>query len=192
MTWCLSYALMFGGFFIYVLSAPVFLMLHLHVGETAFLWMFWPATAGLMLGSTWAGRVASRWSTGATLGRAFLVMAAANLYNLGICMVAPSGVGWYVAYPLVFNLGMSLAVPTMTVSGLDCVPARRDTGSSVQLFVQTAFNALIAAVLAPLMWSSRLSLAAAACLYGCAVLGTLHGARTGLKTPATTAVRQSR
>ena len=178
MVWCLSYAAMFGGFFIYVLSAPVFLMRHLHMKETAFLWMFGPATAGLMLGSMLAGRVATRWGTRATLGRAFAIMAAANLYNLGVCLAAPAGVGWYVTYLLEFTLGMSLAVPTMTVCGLDCVPVRRGMGSSVQLFVQTSANALIAAVLAPLMWGSRLSLAiAAACLFSAASVGTLLAAR---------------
>ncbi|MBY0240202.1 MAG: MFS transporter, partial [Burkholderiaceae bacterium] len=180
MTWCLSYAVMFGGFFIYVLSAPVFLMRHLHVSETAFLWMFGPATAGLMLGSTLAGRIATRWRTHATLGRAFAIMAAANLYNVGICLAAPVGVGWYVAYLLVFNFGMALAVPAMTMRGLDCVPLRRGMGSSVQLFVQTGFNALIAAVLAPLMWGSLLSLAlAAACLCVCAGIGVLMALNGG-------------
>jgi DHA1 family bicyclomycin/chloramphenicol resistance-like MFS transporter len=140
--------------------------------------MFGPATAGLMLGSALAGRAATRWGARTTLGRAFAIMAVANLYNLAVCLVEPAGVGWYVAYLLVFNFGMSLAVPTMTVRGLDCVPGRRGMGSSVQLFVQTSFNALIAGVLAPLMWTSRLSLAvAAACLFAVASLGTLLAAR---------------
>ncbi|MRV70517.1 Bcr/CflA family efflux MFS transporter [Duganella sp. FT92W] len=192
MAWSLSYAVMFGGFFIYVLSAPVFLMRHLHLSETAFLWMFGPATAGLMLGSTLAGRIATRLSTRATLGRAFAIMAAANLYNVGICLAAPSGVAWYVAYLLVFNFGMALAVPAMTMRGLDCVPLRRGMGSSVQLFVQTGFNALIAAVLAPLMWDSPLSLAtAAACLCVCAGIGTIAAA-AGAKKLATAGAPQSR
>lgn len=178
MLWSLSYAAMFGGFFIYVLSAPVFLMTHLGLGATDFLWMFGPATLGLMLGSALAGRFASRWCMKVTLRRAFAIMGAANLYNLAVCVIAPAGAAWYVAYIFVFNLGMSLTIPSMTVRGLDCVPERRGMGSSVQLFVQTGFNAFIAAVLAPLMWGSPLSLAAAAAgLFLCAGGGVLLARR---------------
>ena len=47
---CSALALNFGGFFVYVLSAPVFLMQHLQLPETAFLWLFGPAMIGLMCG----------------------------------------------------------------------------------------------------------------------------------------------
>ncbi len=178
MVWACAYALMFGAFFVYVLSAPVFLMQHLGLGEADFISLFGPATAGLIGGSALAGRYAVRWSGNKTLGRAFGVMAAATLYNLAVCVVAPAGAAWYVAYVFVFNLGMSLAIPTLTMRALDCVPARRGTGSSVQLFVQTGFNAFIAAVLAPLAWGSPLSLAiAAAGLWLCAGLAVLLASR---------------
>lgn len=178
MSWALAYACMFGGFFLYVLSAPVFLMEHLGLGETDFLWMFGPATVGLMLGSALAGRLAQRWSTASTLKAGFAIMAAATLWNLAVCLVEPGGTAWYVAYLLFFNLGMSVMIPTITVRGLDCVPERRGTGSSVQLFIQTGFNAWIAAVLAPLMWNSLLSLAlGAAALALCGVLGVVVAGR---------------
>lgn len=178
MTWALAYASMFGGFFIYVLSAPVFLMQHLGLGETDFLWMFAPATCGLMLGSALAGRTAQRWSTTDTLRRAFLIMASAVAYNIAVCLGQPPGIFWYVAFLFVFNLGMSLAIPTLTVLGLDCVVDRRGMASSVQLFVQTGFNAFIAAILAPLMWGSLRSLAfAAAGLYLAAGMGVLLAGR---------------
>jgi uncharacterized membrane protein len=71
-----------------------------------------------------------------------------------------------------------LAIPTLTMRALDCVPPRRGMGASVQLFVQTGFNAFIAAVLAPLVWGSPMSLAlAAAGLFVCAGLAVLLAAR---------------
>jgi DHA1 family bicyclomycin/chloramphenicol resistance-like MFS transporter len=171
---------MFGAFFVYVLSAPMFLMQHLGLGEADFIWLFGPATAGLIGGSALAGRYAVRWSGNKTLVRGFAVMAAATLYNLAVCVAAPSAPAWYVAYVFVFNLGMSLAIPTLTMRALDCVPARRGTGSSVQLFVQTGFNAFIAAVLAPLAWGSPLSLAlAAAGLWLTSGLAVLLATRLG-------------
>jgi len=180
MVWACAYALMFGAFFVYVLSAPMFLMQHLGLGEADFIWLFGPATAGLIGGSALAGRYAVRWSGNKTLVRGFAVMAAATLYNLAVCVAAPSAPAWYVAYVFVFNLGMSLAIPTLTMRALDCVPARRGTGSSVQLFVQTGFNAFIAAVLAPLAWGSPLSLAlAAAGLWLTSGLAVLLATRLG-------------
>jgi DHA1 family bicyclomycin/chloramphenicol resistance-like MFS transporter len=178
MTWSLSYALMFGAFFLYVLSAPVFLMRHLGLGEADFLWLFGPATLGLVAGSALAGKVAARWPVALTLQAGFALMGAAIAYDLAVCLAAPVGAGWYVLHLFVFNLGMSLVVPTITIRGLDCVPERRGMGSSVQLFVQTGFNALIAAVLAPLLWGSLLSLAlGAAVLFLCASAGVLLAAR---------------
>jgi DHA1 family bicyclomycin/chloramphenicol resistance-like MFS transporter len=185
MVWACAYALMFGAFFVYVLSAPVFLMQHLGLGEGDFIWLFGPATAGLIGGSALAGRYAVRWSGNKTLVRGFVVMGAATLFNLAVCVAAPLGPAWYVAYVLFFNLGMSLAIPTLTMRALDCVPARRGTGSSVQLFVQTGFNAFIAAVLAPLVWGSPLSLAcAAAGLWLCAGLAVLLASRLALTARA--------
>jgi MFS transporter, DHA1 family, multidrug resistance protein len=57
---CAALALNFAGFFIYVLSAPVFLMQHLGLPETAFLWLFGPAMLGLMCGSWLSGRLAGK------------------------------------------------------------------------------------------------------------------------------------
>lgn len=187
MVWTTAYALMFGAFFVYVLSAPVFLMQHLGLGESDFIWLFGPATAGLVGGSALAGRYAVRWSAKRTLLTGFAIMAAANLYNLAVCVIAPPAIAWYLAFVFVFNLGMSLAIPTMTMLGLDTVPARRGTGSSVQLFVQTGFNAFIAAVLAPLVWGSPMMLAcAAASLWVGAGLAVLLISRLAVEKPAAT------
>ncbi|MBC7208796.1 MAG: Bcr/CflA family efflux MFS transporter, partial [Methyloversatilis sp.] len=45
----------FAGFFLYVMSAPVFLMEHLGVSPQGFAWLFGPTVAGMMTGS-WLGR----------------------------------------------------------------------------------------------------------------------------------------
>lgn len=52
---CAALSLNFAGFFIYVLSAPMFLMTHLGLPETAFLWLFGPAMGGLVSGSWLSG-----------------------------------------------------------------------------------------------------------------------------------------
>ena len=84
MLWAVTFALMFAGFFIYVLSAPVFLMRHLGLQETDFIWLFGPATAGMMLGSYLSARFAQRWSSGRCLVTGFTIMAPVSYTHLDV------------------------------------------------------------------------------------------------------------
>ena len=59
----------FNGFFLYVLSAPVFLMEHLGLPETGFGWFFIPTVGGMMLGSAASARLAGRLSPARTIAR---------------------------------------------------------------------------------------------------------------------------
>jgi len=51
-------ALNFNGFFLYIVSAPVFLMQHLGLGPGEFAWMFVPSVFGLVFGAMVSGKVA--------------------------------------------------------------------------------------------------------------------------------------
>lgn len=185
LTWCIAFACMFGGFFIYVLSAPVFLMDHLGRGETEFLWLFGPAMAGMMGGSWLSGRVAGRWSPGTTLVRAFAILGTGSLANLGISLALPPGLPWSVAHLFIYNFGMALAMPTLTLLALDCFPDRRGMAASCQSFIQTGINALFASLLVPLLWGSTLTLALGmAGLAGLGAIGAGMGYRLHRETLA--------
>ena len=158
----------FGGFFVYVLSAPVFLMEHLGLGPLDFHWLFIPAMAGMMGGSWLSGRVAGCWSTRRTLGTAFALMGVAALLNLLVsALLPPLLVPSLLPIPL-YTLGMSLAMPTLTLRSLDFFPDNRGMAASCQSFLQTLLSAGIAAFVAPALWSSRLGLA-----LGMTALGSL-------------------
>ena len=164
-------SLNFAGFFVYVLSAPVFLMTHLGVSETSFLWLFGPAMGGLMLGSWLAGHLAGRRLPGMTVKLGYGVMAAAALINVGVNLVLPAGLPWSVAPLFFYTLGMSLAMPNLTLFALDPFPDYRGMAASCQTFMQSGFNSLVAAVVAPAAWGSTLSLALAMTVF--LVLGSL-------------------
>lgn len=157
---CLALALNFGGFFIYVLSAPVFLMRHLALPETAFLWLFGPAMLGLMSGSWLSGRLAGRISPGRTVALGYVAMGCAALLNLGINLSLPPGLPWSVAPLFVYTIGMSLAMPSLTLFALDPFARQRGLAASCQTFFQSGFNGIAAALIAPALWGSTLSLAA--------------------------------
>jgi DHA1 family bicyclomycin/chloramphenicol resistance-like MFS transporter len=156
---CAAISLNFGGFFVYVLSAPVFLMQHLGVHETGFLWLFGPAMAGMIGGSWLSGRLAGKISFSRTIALGYLLMAIAAIANLGLNLALPPALPWSVLPVFVYTLGMSLTMPCLSILALDPFPAQRGLAASCQSFFQSSFNTVIAALIAPALWGSTLSLA---------------------------------
>jgi DHA1 family bicyclomycin/chloramphenicol resistance-like MFS transporter len=156
---CGALAFNFAGFFIYVLSAPVFLMRHLGVAETGFLWLFGPAMIGLMSGSWLSGRLAGKLSLPRTIASAYLVMGAAALLNIGLNLALPPSLPLSVAPIFIYVFGMAMAMPCLTLIALDPYPEQRGLAASCQTFLQSGFNALAAGVIAPALWGSTLTLA---------------------------------
>ena len=156
---CAAISLNFGGFFVYVLSAPVFLMQHLGVHETGFLWLFGPAMAGMIGGSWLSGRLAGKISFSRTIALGYLLMVIAAIANLGLNLALPPALPWSVLPVFVYTLGMSLTMPCLSILALDPFPAQRGLAASCQSFFQSSFNTVIAALIAPALWGSTLSLA---------------------------------
>lgn len=172
----LAISLNFSGFFIYIMSAPVFLMRHMGVSEREFLWLFGPAMAGLMLGSWFSGRLAGKITPRQTIVRGYAIMAVAAILNLGINALFPPGLPWSVVPIFIYTSGMALATPSLTLLALDLFPIQRGLAASCQTFMQSGINALAAGMLAPLIWGSTLFMACgmAGLLLGGAVAAALH------------------
>ena len=160
LTACGGLAFNFVGFFIYVMSAPVFLMQHLGVPETGFLWLFGPAMGGLMSGAWVSGRLAGRRSLRQTVAYGYAVMLCAALLNLLLAYALPPGLPWSVLAIFVYTFGMSMAMPCLTLMALDQFPSQRGLAASCQMFLQASVNSLAAGALAPLLWGSTRTLAA--------------------------------
>jgi len=173
---CAALSLNFGGFFLYILSAPVFLMTHLGVPETGFLWLFGPGMGGLVCGSWLSGRLAGKISLARTIGLGYAVMATAAGINLIINLTLPPGLPWSVLPILGYTLGMSLAMPCLTIFALDPFPAQRGLAASCQTFLQSGFNGLVAALIAPALWGSTLtlSLGMGSLMLGGSIAALLH------------------
>ncbi len=155
---CLALTLNFSGFFIYVASAPVFLIQHLGVPATGFLWLFGPATAGIAAGSWLSGKFAGRMAPLRTLAYGYGLMGAAMAVNFLLTLFLPPTLPWTVAPLFFYVVGLSLAAPTLTLLALDLFPHQRGLAASCQSFAQTT-GAALNAMLAPLVWSTTLSLA---------------------------------
>ena len=152
-------ALNFVGFFIYVLSAPVFLMTHLGVSPQAFAWLFVPAIVGTISGAWTSGRMAGRLSPARTIRFGLAAMMAAAGVNVALSVAGLGRLPWAIVPLPLYLFGMSFAAPALTLLVLDRFAARRGMASSCQSFLQSSTNAVAAGVVAPLVWGSTLSLA---------------------------------
>ena len=163
--------LIFGGFFLYIASAPRIIFHHLGMGEGDFSVLFIPLIGGMMLGAYLSGRVAGRWSVRRGLQAGFSVMFIAALLNVtynSLFPVSPLGV---VVPVVIYSVGMSFCMPMLTILGLDELPKHRGLAASLQSFVHMLMNAVVAGVVAPLVFVDIQYLALAMLLlYGLALL----------------------
>lgn len=149
----------FNGMFLYVLSAPVFLIEHLGLTSQDFAWLFVPCVAGMMLGAFLSGRLAGRLSARRTISLGYVLMIVAVAANLALNLATAPALPWAILPLPVYTTGMALAVPSLQLLALDLYPERRGLASSCQGAVQTGTSAFTAAILAPLLWASPLTLA---------------------------------
>lgn len=147
----LCFALMFGGFFLYVAGAPTVIYDFLGLGVNDFWVLFIPSVAAIMLGSQLSGRLAGRLSPVRTVTLGFTLMLLAALLNIlqGLLM-APAALN--VVAPLaLYVLGMALTMPNLNLMALDCFPRNRGMASAMQSFVQMSFTSLIVGAVVPLV-----------------------------------------
>ncbi len=155
----------FNGFFIYVLSAPVFLMRHLGLGETEFGWMFIPGVMGMMCGSALSARLAGRLPPPRTIALGFALMLTAAAANLGVSFLMQPGLPQSVLPIVLYNFGMAVAMPSLTLLALDHFPTHRGLAASCQSFLQMLVGALTAGLVAPALWDTPGGLAGSMATY---------------------------
>jgi DHA1 family bicyclomycin/chloramphenicol resistance-like MFS transporter len=152
-------ALNFAAFFIYIASAPVFLLDLLHLTTLGFAWLFIPMISGIMIGAWLSGRLAGLRSPQRTIRLGYMLMFGGVVINLAVCWLAPAGVPWNVAPIFVFTMGTSVVMPTVTLLLLDLFPTMRGTASSLQGFVAFMLSAVNAGTISPALAHSLKSLA---------------------------------
>jgi DHA1 family bicyclomycin/chloramphenicol resistance-like MFS transporter len=150
----------FGALFLYIASAPAFVIDLLHLDQRQFGWFFVPMISGMMLGAFVSGRTAGRVSGRRLSGIGFaccgIAVTANVVYNL---LVATPSLPWAVL-PISLNaFGIALVFPILTLAILDMYPRQRGSASSLQAFTSLVSNAVIAGVLSPLLSHDPLHLA---------------------------------
>jgi DHA1 family bicyclomycin/chloramphenicol resistance-like MFS transporter len=150
----------FAGLFLYIASAPAFVMDLLGLGEQQFAWLFIPTIGGMTLGAFLSGRVAGRWQPPYQVGVGYACMGVAALANVLYSALAPAlSVPWAVLPMSLAAFGVALVFPVLTLAILDMYPRQRGSASSLQAFTQLVLNAAVAGALSPLLSQHGLHLA---------------------------------
>jgi len=149
----------FSGFFLYVLSSPVFIVNHLGLTATQFGYLFVPTVSGMILGSFLSKKSAGKLSHKKTIKIAYLWMGLVVISNVIFCaffeVKRPINIGFVALY----NIGMSMAMPVLSIAALDRFKNIRGTASSAQAFIQMLLSTVSAGLLVPFLWFSPLGLA---------------------------------
>lgn len=145
----LTIGLNFNAFFLYIVSAPIFLPEHLGLGPTQYAWLFVPSIGGIMTGAFISGRIAGKWTKHQTVMRSYYFMIGAVLFNLAFNAFFKPSLPWSVLPIFVYAIGSALAMPSISLISLDLFPARRGMAASLQGFVSGMVNALTAGVISP-------------------------------------------
>ena len=158
-TLVLASGIPFNGMFLYVLSAPVFLGEHLKLAPGEFFWFFCLSITGIMGGAYLSGRIAGRIKARQQVRWGFTIMLLVSLANVGLNLAFEASAWWAMLPVAIFSFGWALMVPVVTLLVLDQAPERRGMASSMQAFVGSMANGLVAGVISPLVMHSTVGLA---------------------------------
>lgn len=150
----------FSALFLYISSAPAFVVDLLKLGPQQFGWLFVPAVSGMFLGALLSSRLAGHLSVPRTVGTGYLIMLVASAINIGTALLLPQPqLPWSVLPIGLHAIGISLSFPSLTLLLLDRFPLHRGGASSLQAFVSLVFNAVLAGLVAVVLSGSALYLA---------------------------------
>lgn len=165
-----SGAFNFSALFLYIASAPAFVMDLMGLNERQFGWFFIPMIGGMMLGAYTSGRMAGRISGARLANIGFACCGVGAVANVGYNLLVPvPSIPWAVLPMAVGSFGIALVFPILTLAVLDMYPRQRGSASSLQAFTGLVMNAVVAGVLSPLLSHRGIHLALASALF--ALLG---------------------
>jgi len=138
---------------------------HLGLGDHQFGWMFIPTVCGMVIGSYLAKRAAGKYAQSKVIKAAYWWMFAMVALNVFVCAVLPTNPLYNIAPVALFNVGMALAMPILSLAALDRHPKIRGTAASGQAFIQMLLSTVSAGVVVPLVWYAPSGLAISMACY---------------------------
>lgn len=160
----------FAALFLYISSAPAFVLDHLKLQQDQFGWFFVPTIAGMVFGSFLSGRAAGRIGGTRLAGMGFAICGFAAAVNIVYTLWAPQlSMPWAVVPMAISALGIALVFPILTLAILDMYPRQRGAASSLQAFTSLILQSTVAGIFSPMLSHHPLWLALGAAF--CTLLG---------------------
>ena len=155
----------FSGFFLYVLASPVFLGKHLALGPQEYGYLFIPTVTGMILGSWLARRAAGKVASYKVVKLSYAWMSLMALINLVVCFTQPVSLVANILPVALFNIGMAMCMPILSIAALDRHAKIRGTAASGQAFMQMLLSTVSAGIVVPYVWYAPSGLASAMFAY---------------------------
>lgn len=156
---CFALGSVFAAFFVYVLASPIFLGKHLGLSPQQYGYLFVPTVTGMIIGSYLARRTAGRYAPQKVIRLAYVWMACIVIANLAVCYLLPANPVFNILPVAMYNIGMGVTMPIISLAALDRHPKIRGTAASGQAFIQMLFSAISAGIVVPLVWYAPSGLA---------------------------------
>ncbi len=158
---CIALGAVFSAFFVYVLASPVFLGKHLGLSPQQYGYLFVPTVTGMIVGSYLARRTAGKYAPQKVVKLAYVWMACIVLVNLAVSYLLPARPVFNILPVALYNIGMGVTMPILSLAALDRHSKIRGTAASGQAFIQMLFSAISAGIIVPLVWYAPSGLALA-------------------------------
>jgi DHA1 family bicyclomycin/chloramphenicol resistance-like MFS transporter len=156
----------FSALFLYIASAPAFVMDLMGLNERQFGWFFIPMIGGMMLGAFTSGRMAGKISGARLANIGFICCGVGAVVNVAYNLFIPvPSIPWAVWPMAIGSFGIALVFPILTLAVLDMYPRQRGSASSLQAFTGLVMNAIVAGVLSPLLSHKGIHLALGSALF---------------------------
>lgn len=168
----------FSGFFIYVLASPVFLGKQLGLNTHQYGYLFIPTVIGMILGSYLAKHTAGKYAPNKIIKLAYTWMVLLALINVLVCLMLPTNLITNILPVALFNIGMAMCMPVLSIAALDRHSKIRGTAASGQAFMQMLLSTVSAGIVVPFVWFAPYGLALAMLAY--VVLGLVVVSNTTL------------
>jgi len=155
----------FSGFFVYVLASPVFLGKHLMLSAQQYGYLFIPTVVGMVIGSYLAKRAAGRFVSQKVIKIGYIWMVLTAIVNVVVCYTQPVSLLANILPIALFNIGMAMCVPILSLAALNRHPKIRGTAASGQAFMQMLLSTISAGFIVPFVWYAPSGLAIAMLVY---------------------------
>jgi DHA1 family bicyclomycin/chloramphenicol resistance-like MFS transporter len=132
----------------------------------------------MILGSYLAKYVAGKYTAKHVVRVSYGWMGLMAIINIIVCYTQPTSVIANILPVALFNVGMAMCTPVLSIAALDRHKKIRGTAASGQAFMQMLLSTVSAGIIVPLVWYAPVGLALAMAAY--ILLGLISVATTEL------------